>query len=63
MAHALSLRPTVNKPNKSHLGHAGIDDVAHALWAVVRQRRLRKVRDGMREEIWRHIANLSGRAG
>ncbi len=43
MAHALSLRPTVNKPNKSHLGHTGVDDVVHALWAVVRQRRLRKV--------------------
>lgn len=43
VAHALSLRPTVNKPNKSHLGHTGVDDVVHALWAVVRQRRLRKV--------------------
>lgn len=48
---------------KPHLGHAGIDNVAHALRAVVRQRRLRKVRNRVGEQIGGNVAHLRTAGG
>ena len=40
-----------------HLGHAVVDDEPHNVAAVVPERRLRKVRDRVREQVWRHVAD------
>ena len=42
---------------RGHLGHAVVNDEPHNLFAMVPQWCLRKVRDGVCEQVRRHIAN------